>query len=430
MVRPTFPDYPDRCGWNAMLPPRMSNPAAEGEIRADYAVVGAGFTGLAAARRLAELAPQARIVVLEATEVGEGSSGRNSGFASPTDIPGSASAQAVAAQQVLDRFGTEGFGWLVDLIEGHGIECGVHVSGRIKGAATERGEAVVREMHATVRALGVPHELLGPDEMERRIGSRYYRLGLFTEAGYLLDPAALVRGLAGSLPPNVSLHERTPVLALRRDGAWRLDTPDASIIAGQVVMAVNAAAKFFGHLRDRVVTIYTYAGITAAMAPGDAAGLGGMASWGLLPSHRLGTTVRRVGPDRLMVRSMYAYERGLPGDEVRRTLLSCFHRRYPALAHVGLDYVWGGTTALTLNGAPWWGRLDEGLHGFAGCNGSGIVKGTVLGKRLAETILGQDSSAEIRAAYGTPSQVAPEPFRSIGFRVISAIERRRAGAET
>lgn len=428
MPRAPFPSYPDRCGWNAMLPPRTPRAALRGDQQADFAVVGAGFTGLAAARRLAELHPQARIAVLEATEVGEGSSGRNSGFASPTDIPGGTSPAALATAAAQDRFGAEGFNWLVELMQRHGIDCGLHLSGRIKGAATERGEAVVRAMLATVRALGLPHALLGPDEMEERIGTRYYRLGLHTEGGYLLDPAALIRGLADCLPESVRLYEANPVRALRRDGAlWRLETDGATLAAPTVVMATNAAIKQFGHLRDRIVTIHTYAGISAP-APPDA--FGSLPGWGLLACHRLGTTVRRVGPDRLMVRSLYAYERGLPEARVRDELRRRFHRRYPGLSHIDLDYVWGGTTALTLNGAPWWGRLGQGLYGFAGCNGSGIVKGTVLGKRLAELIAGQDSTAEIQAAFGTANRIAPEPFRTIGFHTIAAIERRRAGAES
>lgn len=428
MPRPTFPSYPDRCGWNAMLPPRTPRPALHGDHRADFAVVGAGFTGLAAARRLADLHPQARITVLEATEVGEGSSGRNSGFASPTDIPGGTSPEALASAVAQDRFGEEGFNWLVALTQQHGIECGLHLSGRIKGAATERGEAIVRSMLATVQSLGLPHALLGPDEMEQRIGTRYYRLGLFTEGGYLLDPAALIRGLADSLPENVQLHEHSPLQTLGRDGPhWRLETPAATVTAPTVVMATNAAIKQFGHLRDRIVTIHTYAAISAPVAPST---FGTQASWGLLSCHRLGTTVRRVGPDRLMVRSLYAYEHGLPEPRVRDELRRRFHRRYPALSHIDLEYVWGGTTALTLNGAPWWGQLDQGLYGFAGCNGSGIVKGTVLGKRLAEQISGQDSTAAILAAFGTPNRIAPEPFRTLGFHTIAAIERRRAGAES
>lgn len=428
MPRPTYPSYPDHCGWNAMLPPRTPRPALHGNHRADFAVVGAGFTGLAAARRLAELHPQARIIVLEATEIGEGSSGRNSGFASPTDIPGGTSPAALASAAAQDRFGEEGFNWLVALTQQHNIECGLHLSGRIKGAATERGEAIVRNMHATVQSLGLPHALLGPDDMEQRIGTRYYRLGLFTEGGYLLDPAALIRGLADSLPENIQLHEHSPLQTLRRDGPhWRLETTNATVTAPTVVMATNAAIKQFGHLRDRIVTIHTYAAISAPVPPST---FGTQASWGLLSCHRLGTTVRRVGPDRLMVRSLYAYEHGLPEPRVRDELRRRFHRRYPALSHVDLDYVWGGTTALTLNGAPWWGQLDQGLYGFAGCNGSGIVKGTVLGKRLAEQISGQDSTAAILAAFGTPNRIAPEPFRTLGFHTIAAIERRRAGAES
>jgi glycine/D-amino acid oxidase-like deaminating enzyme len=95
-----------------------------------------------------------------------------------------------------------------------------------------------------------------------------------------------------------------------------------------------------------------------------------------------------------------------------------------------LDQVWGGTTALTMNGAPWWGRVEEGLYTSAGCNGSGIVKGSILGKRLAELALGQCTQHEVRATWGLANWVAPEPFRSIGFELIAARERRAAGLET
>jgi glycine/D-amino acid oxidase-like deaminating enzyme len=177
-----------------------------------------------------------------------------------------------------------------------------------------------------------------------------------------------------------------------------------------------------------LVTIYTYAALTEAMTPTDSAKLGSPA-WGLLPAHRLGTTLRRVGSDRHMVRSLYAYEAPLDPARVRAALTSCFHRRYPDLAHVGLEHVWGGTTALTMNGSPRWGRIDDGLYASAGCNGSGLVKGTVLGKRLAEMIVTGEPQEELQAVFGSASRIAPEPFRSVGFKVISAIERRKAGAE-
>ena len=413
-----------------MLPPRTPRPAANGEIAAKYAIVGAGFTGLAVARRLAELDPGAEIVVLEATTVGEGSSARNSGFISPLDIPGGLSQSEIDKTEAVNRFGVEGFDWLVELVRRYGIACDLVRSGRLKAAATPAGEASVRALYEIVKGVGLPHALLDRDELKRRIGTAYYRSGLYTEEGYLVQPAALIRGLADALPADVQLFETSPVTKLERAGKWRLGTPEARITADIVIMANNAAVKQFGYLRDRLVTIYTYAAITRPLAAADISSLGSMPVWGLLPAHRLGSTVRRVGVDRLMVRSLYSYERGISPAAARAALVERFRNRYPELAHIELEYAWGGTTALTMNGAPYWGAIDDQLYVSAGCNGAGVVKGTILGKRLAEKIVGEPVDGEVARAYGKASWIAPEPFRTIGFRVVSALERRKAGAES
>lgn len=426
----TYPQYPDRCGFNAMLPARTSTPAASGRIAAKYAVVGAGFTGLAAARRLSELDPAADIVVLEATIVGEGSSARNSGFISPADIPSGTDASAVAETAARNVWGAEGFDWLVALARQYGFDFELERSGRIKAAATGHGERAVEDLADIVENLKLPHTRLSRADLKQRVGTSYYGMGLFTDEGYLVQPAKLIRGLADNLPANVHLHENTPLVGMRRHGKWHLVTPDATVEADTVVMAVNAAVKGFGYLADRLVAIYTYAAISKALPEQDIPQLGAMPSWGMLPSHRLGTTVRRIGRDRLMVRSLYAYERGVSDAKAERELRARFHARYPDLRHVDLEYVWGGTTALTMNGAPWWGRLDDGLYVSAGCNGAGVVKGTILGRRLAEEVRGAAVADETRRLYGTASWIAPEPFRTIGFHVVSAIERRKAGAES
>ncbi len=413
-----------------MLPQRTARASASGNITAKYAIVGAGYTGLAAARRLHELDPSAEIVVLEATTVGEGSSARNSGFLSPSDIAGGLSDDEIAQTDARNRYGAEGFNWLVALVERYGIACDLHRSGRIKAAATVDGEKSVQASFEIVRASNVSHMYLDRDQLLERIGSSYYRCGLATEEGYLVQPAALIRGLADALPPPIQLFEQSPVRELRRNGRWELHTADAQITADHVIMATNAAVKNFGYLRDKLVTIYTYAAITQPLPPSERAQFGSMASWGLLASHRLGTTVRRVGADRLMVRSLYSYERGLPLESAYNALLLRFHNRYPDLTHIGFDYAWGGTTALTMNGAPFWGRIDDQLYTSAGCNGAGIVKGTVLGKKLAEHITGQSVETDLVRTYGTASWIAPEPFRTLGFHVVSAVERRKAGLES
>ncbi len=429
MKSPSLPLHPEPSGWNAMLPARLPKEPAAGEITAKYAVIGAGYTGLGAARRLAELDPAAEIVVLEATTVGEGASGRNSGFISPRDSTFGLSPADLPRAEAINSFATEGFGQVRDLIEARSIDCGLVRTGRVKAAATEQGERTVRTLLEGAQKLNAEHEFLDAARMKERIGSPYYRCGLYTHEGYLLQPAALIRGIADALPDNVRLFENSPVVSLDRNGKWILRTAKARVTAETVILATNAFVKSFGYLRDRVVTIYTYAAITEAMSAEDAGQLGEVDAWGVLPAHRLGTTVRRVGPDRLMVRSLYSYERDMGRQEVREALTGCFRRRYPALAHVGLEYVWGGTTGLTMNGAPFWGRLDDRLYASAGCNGSGIGKGTVLGKRLAEMIVTGDPQEALRVAYGDANWIAPEPFRTIGFHVVSALERRKAGAE-
>ena len=217
MNRPSFPLYDDRCGFNALLPPRTACAPAKADIAADHVVVGAGYTGLAAARRLAELQPQARIIVIEATEIGEGSSGRNSGFASPRDLPSGPSAADLSRAEALNRFTEEGWAWLMAPIERQKIDCGLQRSGRIKAAATDLGAKQVRALEAAVKAAGVPHEVWDRSALQERIGTIYYQCALYTEDGYLLDPAALIRGLADTLPPNIVLYENTPLLSMQRN---------------------------------------------------------------------------------------------------------------------------------------------------------------------------------------------------------------------
>lgn len=431
MSRVVMPDYSDPCGWNAMLPTRPPRDAAKGTIRVKYAVVGAGYTGLAAARRLSELDGNAEIVVLEGSVVGEGSSARNSGFMTPRDSKIGLSLADMPRTEKINAFSEEGFDYLKAIMDASGFDIDLVRSGRITAAATDLGSQKIKTMHEGATAHGFAHRYLQQDDLQQVIGSRYYQCALKIEEGYLMQPAKLVRGLADHLPKNVQLFENSVVRDLEKhaDGeGWDLRTDNALIHADHVVLATNAAIKNFGHWRDRLVTIYTYAGISAAMDQDQAASLGEPV-WGILPAHRLGTTVRRVDQNRLMVRSLYAYEKPLGKEQVRLALTDCFHRRYPMLAQVPLQYIWGGTTALTMNGSPIWGRLDKGLYGSAGCNGSGVVKGTLLGKRLAEMIVTGDPQESLQKVYGRADWIAPEPFRTIGFHVISAFERRKAGRE-
>lgn len=431
MPKLTYPLYSTRNGWSASLPPRQARPVLSQDLRADFVVIGAGFTGVAIARRLAEADPEARIVLLEADEVGEGSSGRNSGFTAGKIIPAGAGPDAGARAAAQNKLLQSAWDGILRLVAIHGIDAGIAKCGSMRGAATDAGEASLRQTYANAKAHGYTVELLDSAEIARRTGSDYYRIGTWAPDTCLVQPAALIRGLADSLPQNVALYEKSPVLKLARAGNdWRIETAEGVIHAQKVFFATNAFVRAFGHLKLRMAGIHTYAAVTAPVPEADLPALGAEADWGLLPCHRLGTTLRRMGRDRLMVRSLYAYENELPRAEAEAALRLRFVRRWPGLSHVPFEFVYGGTTAFTMNGAPWWGDLDTGLYASGGCNGSGIAKGTMLGTHLADLALGQGDHAGVRATFGTASLIAPEPFRSLGFRVISAVERRKAGLES
>ncbi|RYH55887.1 MAG: FAD-dependent oxidoreductase, partial [Alcaligenaceae bacterium] len=75
-----YPTYNKNSGWNALLAARIPRTTRPTEPHFDAIVIGSGVTGLAAARRIGELEPDSRVLLIDASSIGEGSSGRNSGF--------------------------------------------------------------------------------------------------------------------------------------------------------------------------------------------------------------------------------------------------------------------------------------------------------------------------------------------------------------
>src|SRR5699024_8009955 len=149
-----------------------------------------------------------------------------------------------------------------------------------------------------------------------------------------------------SLPDNVVLLENTPVVSVENRGSLHVQTRNRRFVTGQVIVANNGFAKALGFLRERLVTIYTYAGMTARLSADESAAHGSDDEWGTLPANRLGTTLRKIAGGRFMVRSAYSYEKPEPQYAVDAFLRDYYRHRYPALDRHEFEYVWGGVTAL------------------------------------------------------------------------------------
>ena len=429
-----LPHYSSHSGWNALLPARIASTEPPGTRAFDYIVIGAGFTGLSAARRLSELAPEKSVLLLEGSVVGEGSSSRNSGFMST--FPRSGIVKDPAQDDRLGRSQIRvyelGLQWLKDTLQHNKIDCDWdESSGKYNASATPAGKLSLQLSIKKNTRLGIDSEILDQEQLQQRLGTRYYNFGYYTRNNVFVQPAAMHRGLADTLADNVTLLEETFAQRISGSpGRFVVSTSKGEFSGGQLVIANNAFARKLGFLKDRLIAIYTYAGLTPALSDEQAAQLGPARQWGLLPAHRLGTTLRKVSGNRFMVRSAYSYESERSVSAYTRMLTQYYQRRFPQMASHEFEYVWGGTTALTRNGGIFFGKLADGIYGSLGCNGSGVLRGTVNGRLLADLMLNH-SSEELDAvlALGGPSWLPPEPLRALGVKSAIFYQGIKASAE-
>jgi glycine/D-amino acid oxidase-like deaminating enzyme len=419
-------------GWLALLPPPPPPRPLLGEERVGSAVVGAGLTGLAIARRLAELRPGEPVAVVEAQRIGFGASGRNAGFVVElTDFAAGMEAPDRARYLRVARFGLE---CLRELVTRHAIECDWDESGFLRAAAGTEGLRQLARWPARLDAAGVCHHWLDAEAIAALTGSRFYRAAIRLPGTVTVQPGALVRGLARSLPEQVTVFEASPVRRIRRRPPFRIEAGGGALLCDRLFLAANGYTPGMGFLRHRASPRFSFASLTRVLTAAEQADLGGERHWGVLPSDPSGSTVRRTRDQRILIRNTFHYS---PSPAVRprvRRAAGRRHRaalaaRFPGLREVPFDYTWSGLYATSGNGQPYFGELAPGLFTAAVFNFAGIAMGTAAGRLLADLALDEPSPplADLRR-LPLPSWLPPEPLRSLHAWGDVARQNARAGA--
>ena len=433
-----------RSGWQAILPERKASPELTDDIEADYCIVGAGFAGLSAARRLHQLAPEASIVILEAAEAGTGPAGRNSGFM--IDLPhvlSSSSYAGLAENDLRDiKLNRRAIEFARSAASEYQLsEEAFRPEGKINAAASQSGVKANLAYARHLDKLGEPCELLDAMAISDICGSDYYQGGLRTPGTAMIQPALLVRGIADGLARSgqARLFEHTAVQRFTRQGdRWQLHSSSGSVLASKVLLAVNGFVENFGFYTRRLMHITLYASMTRELTEIEVESLGGIDRWGFTPSDPFGTTVRKIsdtGGHRLVIRNRFSYDPDLTLssnqlDKAEVDHNRAFVERFPMLSAVTMQYRWSGRLCLSRNHVWALGELDEGLYSACCQNGLGTTKGIVAGVVAAEMATGNQESLMPEFRVGDlPQKLLPEPFMTTGARGFLKFREWRAGRD-
>ncbi len=415
-----LPRHDDRNGWWEILPnaAEPAKPAANASYRT--VIIGAGICGLSTARRLGELRPGETIAVLDAEPAGFSTSGRNAGVLFNLHSHGKPKDIDVLKRN--SKLWVAGLSELRTIVRDHQIQCDWSDWGRLYASAGEEGEKYLDEIAATLTALDMPFEWRDRDRLRSDLGTDFYLRSVHVPGSALVNPAAMMRGLAATLPANVDLFEDAPVLAIDKEqGQFRLSTPDGEVRAEQVIVATGIFMRQLGIARGRYVPMATYASLTEQIPEDKMSMFGGGAEFGLLPSSANGATVRLTRDRRLFVRNVVNFMPGLNPDPTQIATAKRLHRgalvtRWPELADLDLAYTWGGVMAFTTNDGAVFGELEPNLYAILTNDVSPMTRGAISGRLLAELIEGQDSDLlGVMMSFPHAQRLVPRPILDLGI---------------
>ncbi len=411
-------------GWSAILPPRTPNPSLSGDVTADWVVLGAGYAGLAAARRLAENCPDQKIVILDAGQAGENASGRNSGFG--IDLPhnvGSSLDELEGSHRFM-RLARMAIDYLEGVVKDNGIACDWARDGKYHTAVSPRGTRDVLEPFVKeLEALKEPFEWIEGDVLKSKLGSDHFNAAVYTPGCVLMNPAALTRGLADTLPENVTLYENAPVTEAVFENGVHFTTPGGSVRGPKLIMAANGFSEQFGFFPRRFLHLVAHASLSRRLTEDEQRAYGVAEPWGLTPANAFaGITMRYTNDNRILIRQGLSY---CPSQRVSTSEQSAvkvrhkrlFDQRFPMLQGVEMEHTWSGIVCLSRNGAPGFGQLAPNIWSAVCQNAVGVTKGTFGGILAADMATGHDNPliADMQS-LGEPEMLPPRPFLDLGVR--------------
>jgi glycine/D-amino acid oxidase-like deaminating enzyme len=361
--------------------------------QADVAIIGAGFTGLSAARTLAKSG--ASVAVFDAQTIGWGASSRNGGMVlTGLKLPASTLIARYGKEATARMYAAslESIDFVEKLVREENIACDFARCGHLEVACKPKHfDDFRRSADETARHFNHRQRLIPRDQLQSEIGSAIYHGGLVDESSAGVNPARLVAGLASAAErAGAAIFEHSHVEEIQREGArgWKIATQRGTLRAQNVFVATSGyTSRVTPTLQKKIIPIGSYIIVTEVLPEKLAAELS--------PRNRMIFDSKnylyyyRLTPDRRMLfggRAAFFPETSSTirrsAEILRRGMLTV----YPQLRDAKIEYVWGGTLDFAFDIMPHAGQLD-GLHFSLGYAGHGVAMSTYLGDKIAHSIL-------------------------------------------
>lgn len=427
---------PTDSGWYLASGPQLPLNPLKGDVNCECLVIGAGWMGLHAARRYAELNPNAQVVLVDAGRIGNNASGRCMGFAidlahNPRKRDFVEDVKGNREEYLVNLEGNDYLKSAVDM----GVDCDWDPQGKYHSAATDAGVNDLIHFSKALDKMGQKYSWVERPEIQKLTGSKHYIRALHHPGTILLQPAKYLKNATRLLPKNVAVHENTVVRSAQFGKPQHVfETSNGVIRCKKVIICTSGYLTHFGFYPNSAIPVYTFASMTRPLTDQEIA-QAGTGPYGLIPANSFGTTVRRTPDNRLFFRNVYSYaknfkttEQDVMGARVHQQV--SFDRRFPHLSAMGFESSWGGLLTLAQNGGMVWGELAENVYGAAFCNGTGVSRGTAFGKAIAELACGKNSPAiDILKRRTPPSRAYPQIITSLGVNFVTGRRFKEAGQE-
>jgi glycine/D-amino acid oxidase-like deaminating enzyme len=422
------------CSWINDLNPRSNIKTLEKNEDCDWIIIGAGYTGLSAARKLAQLNPSHKIILVDSQLAGEGASGRNSGYLVDSTLnDGFTSNKEFENYKKKTNIYKLGVDVVKKFIKEYQVDCDWNECGKYFASTKIKDEKILSNFSSILTKLRFEHDLLFKEKLSKKLGTSFYNIALYTKGGILLHPGKLVRAMIDTLPDNVILFENTALIEWKKNKD-NIDCffKNKNIKAKKVIFATNGFLKSLGVKSSYNFPITLTASMTRPLTDNEYDSIGSPKEWGVLPVRPMGATIRMTKDRRILIRNTAEVYNPFKMTQEALKKRSIKHRtgikkRFPYLPANIIKSSWSGIVSRSRNSSQIFEKIDNNIF-VAGCyNGSGIGVGTLFGEQIALKANNQDTKeVEIIEKRNKPTWLPPNPFLKIGVKTRLMYERMKA----